>query len=49
LDLNSLEAQEARDQGWLYEALRVKRKEDVMELILSHGGTIKGSADSSKT
>jgi ATP-dependent DNA ligase len=49
LDRNSLEAQEARDQGWLDEVLRVKRKEDVMEFILSHGGTIKVSADSSET
>lgn len=49
LDANSLEAQEAQDQGWLDRALRVKRKEHVMEFILRHAGKILVSAESSDT
>jgi DNA ligase-4 len=49
LDPNSLEAQEAREHGWIQKALRVKSKEDVMEFILAHGGTIKVSAETNDT
>lgn len=41
LDKNSLDAEEAREQGWFEEASKVKSNEDVMKFILRHGGRVK--------
>jgi hypothetical protein len=43
LDANSLEAQEAIDQGWILEGERVKSEETVIEFIKKHGGAYKAS------
>ena len=45
LDDKSLEAQEGQEEGWFREASKVRRKEDVMEYILKHGGAIRASAE----
>jgi ATP-dependent DNA ligase len=45
LEDSSLEAQEAREDGWYEDAAKVRKKEDVMEHILLHGGSIKVSAE----
>ena len=41
---DGLEAQDAKENGWLEDALAVKRKEDVMFFIKSHSGSVKVSA-----
>eukprot|EP00980_Cylindrotheca_fusiformis_P025863 scaffold14741_cov135-Cylindrotheca_fusiformis.AAC.13 len=41
LDENSLDAQAAKEEGWLEPALQCTKKEHVMEFILKHGGTVK--------
>jgi ATP-dependent DNA ligase len=45
LDYEGLEAHDAKDNGWFQEASAVKRKEDVMFFIKSHGGSVKVSVD----
>jgi hypothetical protein len=45
LDPDSLDAQEAKDQGWLDMGAQVRSTERVMEFILSHGGTIHVTAE----
>jgi hypothetical protein len=41
LDPDSLDAQAAKEEGWLEVALQCRMKEHVMEFILKHGGTVK--------
>ena len=45
LDPDCLDAHEAKDQGWLNMGARVRSKEQVMEFILLHGGTIHVTAE----
>jgi hypothetical protein len=45
LDPDSLDAQEAQDQGWLDMGAQIRSKEQVMEFILLHGGTIHVAAE----
>jgi hypothetical protein len=41
LDEGSLGAEQAKNEGWLEEARKVKERRDVQEFILKHGGTCK--------
>lgn len=41
LDEGSLDAEQAKDEGWLEEARKVKERCGVQEFILKHGGTCK--------
>jgi len=43
LDHDSLEGREAKEQGWLHEATRVRTEADVIEFIKRHSGTYKAS------
>jgi hypothetical protein len=49
LDPNSLDAQEANEQGWYDKVIAVRSKEDVMEFVDRHGGTIMVSANGGDT
>lgn len=40
-DADSLDAEQAKVEGWVAEARKVKEKRDVQEFILKHGGTCK--------
>lgn len=41
LDEGTLDALQAKEEGWLEEARKVKERRDVQEFILKHGGTCK--------
>lgn len=45
LDLNAADAQEGKEYGWLEEAMKVKKREDVMKFVLKHGGKVCYSPD----
>ncbi len=48
-DKTSLDAEEAREQGWFDLASQVRHQEDVMKFILQHGGLVKLGASSDTT
>ena len=45
LDPQSREARESKQQGWFDIARNVSSKEDIMEFVQKHGGTISATAD----
>jgi hypothetical protein len=49
LDTDSLEAQEAKSEGWHKEGLGVKSEQDVMKFVLKHGGTVRASLPCDQT
>ncbi|KAL3924697.1 MAG: hypothetical protein SGILL_000884, partial [Bacillariaceae sp.] len=46
LDSGSLEAQEASDEGWIEEGLRVQSEKDVQAFAMRYGGTVRNSDSS---
>jgi DNA ligase-4 len=48
-DKTSLDAEEAREQGWFDLASQVRHQEDVMKFILQHGGLVKLGSSSDTT